>query len=431
LKLLMGKKIQVNLPTTLVNPSLVAAEGDPGDETQRNFRYQHAYGTILLISAATGLTPYEAIWCEHHEDLLAERSDSTYDAFQVKTRRPELGDWTLTDVAIRHSIKRFVMLHNKFGANIQRFVVVSNADFSSVSLDVTNINRLKNSPHSFLNAIWLSARPNQVRSPFDEVLAAMAVEFDCETETLFAVLRRTELVKGPNRDHFDSEVAHIHLPGLDDCRLLSAAMLNAVRDELIQKVYGASSLLIEDPRQHLPHIAGQTNPRLLAKRVAVSVVAECAEQKSGLIFRYQSSEPTLQIGSSGSQRDILRKKFIRGGLADQLPVMERRTLDTEARLMALAHAKPEAFDALMKQLEGVVQAECSEAQLEAQTNRITPSTPFGPLMLLSVFTRLKNIAEKAPGKVNNEPYECLVGVAGLLTEQCTVWWSEKFNLSVA
>lgn len=427
----MGKKIPLNSPITTLDPATVAASDDPGDETQRNFRYQHAYGAILLIAAATGLEPYKAIWCEHHEDLLAERSDSTYDAFQVKTRRAEIGDWTLRDEAIRHSIKRFVMLHNKFGTNIRRFIIVSNAEFLSVSLEVIDIQRLKRSPRSFLNAIWLCSQPNELNSPFDEVLEAMAAEFDCETKTLFAVLRRTELAKGPNRDHFDSEVAHLHLPKLAACRLFPASVLNAVRDELIQKVYGASSLLIEDPRQHLPHIVGEINPRILAKRVAVSVVAECVGQTSGMVFRYQTGEVTLKICSSGTQRDILREKFTRGGLVNQLPVMERRTLDTEARLMALAHAEPEAFDDFMKQLEGVVQAECSEAQLEAQANCLTSLTLFGPSMLVSVFTRLKKIAEKTPEKVNNEPYECLVGIAGLLTEQCTVWWSEKFNLSVA
>ena len=427
----MGKKLQPTSTPALPNPADVAAIGDPGDETQRNFRYQHAYGSILLIAAATGLNPYEAIWCEHHEDLLAERSDGTYDAYQVKTRRPEIGDWTLTEEPIRHSLKRFVDLHNQFGANINRFVIVSNAEFLTVGLGVSDIKKLKTSPRTFLKVIVGYNNAGEVGGTFAEVLTAMAADFGCDVEVLFAVLKRMELVKGPNRDHFDSEVAHIHLPKLKDCKLMPAAELNAVRDELIQKVYGASSLLIEDPRQHLPHVAGQANPRLLAKRVSVSVVAACVGQSSGMVFRYQTGDVTLAIGESGTQRDILRKKFVQGGLVDQLPLMERRTLDTEARLMALAHAGPDTFDGFLKQLEGVVQAECTEAQLVAQISRVSPTAPYGPAMLVSVFQRLKAIAENTPRKVDNEPYECLVGIAGLLTEQCTVWWSDKFNLHVA
>ena len=64
---------------------------DPGDETQRNFRYQNAYGVILLIAAGRGAKPYQSIWCEYHEDLLAECQDGTLDVYQIKTRKPEEG----------------------------------------------------------------------------------------------------------------------------------------------------------------------------------------------------------------------------------------------------------------------------------------------------------------------------------------------------
>ncbi len=407
----------------------MAATDDPGDETQRNFRYQHAYGAILLVAAAAGLHPYQAIWCEHHEDLLAERTDATYDAFQVKTRRPEIGDWTLADEAMRHSVKRFVELHHKFGSSIRLFYIVSNADFSAVGLQIQDLKKIKNSPVRLLEAVQGSSQVGDVPVPFMEVLAAMAIEFGCEQVELFAVLKRTKLLKGPNRDQFESEVAHMHLPKLAECRLLPAASLNAVRDEIIQKVYGASSLRIEDPRQHLPHIDGQSNPRLLAKRLEVSVVATCVMQSVNMVFRYQTGDSTLAIGGSGSQRDVLRAKFVKAGLVDQLPVMERRTLDTEQRLMELAHTLPDTFDDLLKQLEGVVQAECAEAQLVAQLSQASPTATYGPVMLASVFQRLKSIAEQTPRKVGHEPYECLVGIAGLLTEQCTVWWSDRFNLN--
>ena len=76
-------------PPVLPNPATTADTDDPGDATQRNYRYQHAYGAILLASARRGEVPYLAIWCEHHEDLLAERTDGTYDGYQIKTSQPE------------------------------------------------------------------------------------------------------------------------------------------------------------------------------------------------------------------------------------------------------------------------------------------------------------------------------------------------------
>ena len=91
------------LEPVVENPSQVADENDPGDAVQRSFRYQHAYGAILLIAGAANQRPYTAIWCEHHEDLLVERTDGHYEAYQVKTRRPGRGDWTLNDTDLKRS----------------------------------------------------------------------------------------------------------------------------------------------------------------------------------------------------------------------------------------------------------------------------------------------------------------------------------------
>ncbi len=52
-------------PTPLLPLSPVnVRSSDPGDATARNFRYQHAYGAMLLIAARCGDFPYVAIWCE-------------------------------------------------------------------------------------------------------------------------------------------------------------------------------------------------------------------------------------------------------------------------------------------------------------------------------------------------------------------------------
>ena len=52
------------------SPATIGAKGDPGDATARNYRYQYAYGVMLLIAAKRGAVPDLALWCEHHEDFL-------------------------------------------------------------------------------------------------------------------------------------------------------------------------------------------------------------------------------------------------------------------------------------------------------------------------------------------------------------------------
>lgn len=97
-------------PRLGADPSETRNSTDPGDATSRNFRYQHAYGVMLLVSAMRGLRPYAAIWCEQHEDFLAQRQDGSFDGYQIKTSRPELGAWTLKDGELTKSIGRFVDL---------------------------------------------------------------------------------------------------------------------------------------------------------------------------------------------------------------------------------------------------------------------------------------------------------------------------------
>lgn len=125
-------------------------DADPGDETARNFRYQYAYGVVLLVAAKSGERPYLALWCEHHEDFLAEGADGCVDGYQIKTRRPELGAWTLTDRETIKAIGRFVDLVTSFGDRINALYFVSNADFHSLIPEDSNEKRRGRCPGLFL-----------------------------------------------------------------------------------------------------------------------------------------------------------------------------------------------------------------------------------------------------------------------------------------
>jgi hypothetical protein len=121
-------------PTELpLNPAEVRDTSDPGDTTARNYRYQYGYGAILLVAARCGDRSYVALWCEHHEDFLAQRSDGRFDGYQVKTSRPELGAWTLRHPELVKSIGRFVDLVSMFGDHIGRLFFVSNTECDTVT----------------------------------------------------------------------------------------------------------------------------------------------------------------------------------------------------------------------------------------------------------------------------------------------------------
>lgn len=397
---------------------------DPGDEVLRKFRYQFAYGVILLAGAATGRLDYEAIWCEQHEDFLAERKDGTFDAWQVKTKEPELGRWELNNESLWKSVGRFVKLDQNYPRKIHRFKFVSNADFS----DSSAVDRIHLSP------LKLSAAVRGVKS-WDELTGAAKKGFEllkakigCAPENLFAVLQRLDWVVGPTDRAFEAELAQSHLPTLAECSNLGPSALARLRDGLIARVQEASSLFTDDPARHWValNLQLQSDPLLLAKRITVEDLILIVRDSVNGNFTYLPTFASLPLSGASERMDTLQKKMVRGGLAQHFEMMRRRSLSAEQVLIDLA-TRPDDGRSILSQLENLVLGECDEAHL-----RMSQYTePFGPRMLIDVQDRLKHMVEAQSERTFYQHYELLVGMAGLLTSECKVWWSEPFQLEVS
>lgn len=165
------------------------------------------------------------------------------------------------------------------------------------------------------------------------------------------------------------------------------------------------------------------DPFLMAKRFTKDHVLLVVRDYREASFRYLPSLASLELGGASGKMDTLKKKLAKGGLAGRYEVLRRRSLSAEEQLLDLVQ-RPGQEKGLCSQIENVVLAECDEAHLRASQ---TPAT-FGAAMLIDVQDRLKRIAEAEPTKVCRQPYDLLVGVAGLLTSECKVWWSEQFSM---
>lgn len=414
-----------------MSPAEVLAIGDPGDETQRNFRYQHGYGSILLIAGFSGSLSYKAIWCEHHEDVLAECNDSKFEAFQIKTRRPENGDWDLTDDEVKRSIHRFVKLHLQFGNAITKYAIVSNAEFMKCRWDIADRKKLKKSLVLLLDSVALSDGAPMTPFLFADVLTSLSEELKCSENDLLAILKKTQLIKGPPRDNFDTDISHNHLTKCSGCTHMDRATLNKIRDEIIQRVYLASSLQIDNPLQHLPIENAVAQTVMEGKRLTVDVVQECISGKGEVVFRYQPYETTLSLESQSEGKPVLQQKMEKGGLENMLKTMTRRVLSTEQSLLEKGYEPGGDTIKLLTQLESVVQAEFDEAENEVMLE-LKPDTPdYGRLVYAKFSARLKDLVTRTPELVAYQPYESLIGIGGLLTENCSIWWSEKFKIDAA
>ncbi len=250
------------------SPDSVLNITDPGDDIQRRFRYQNAHGVILFVAAIAGDAPYIAIWCENHEDLLAQRDDGTFDAYQIKTRQNEL--WTLGDDSLKHSIKRFIELNQQFPGKIHRYYFVSNMGPEKSNAQ----SKLGHNPVKFLKAVEQITSPKALEAPFNLSFEALHQYCQCEPLALISVLKKLNLVKGPGLDSYEAEIAHDHLASLQVCKDLPAATLATLRDDLIARIGKASSLSSNDPARHRYGLneADHLNPYLHAKKITTESV---------------------------------------------------------------------------------------------------------------------------------------------------------------
>lgn len=406
-----------------IDPVTTRDVRDPGDQTQRNFRYQHLYGVILLAAAACGSKPYIAVWCEHYEDFLCEHSDGSFDGVQVKTKKPELGPWKITDPELVKTIGRFVDLSARLGSKLRGFYFISNAECDHVTPESQDQNRRGRCPKLLLTEIRSVDVPDRIGAPFKAVFDQLQAECGCSETDLFSVLRRMDLVHGPSRNEIEAAVSNEHLAKVSGFESLASAELNRFRDQLVAIVHRASSLQVTDPNRHLQGVVGnlEHDPALAAKRlVVVEVMVPLAGEAPA--FQFQDA-PILTLGRP-SDSAVLDQKLIKGGLGQEIDYFRSRGRGAEYALMEDIVRRPQAYPALQTQIEQVVLGAVSEAHLRARSS----PAPFGSEMLIGVQDRLKAIATQSAAWVGNHGYDCLIGVAAMLTSECRVWWSERFEI---
>ena len=350
---------------------------DPGDETERNFRYQHQYGVVLLAAVRRGTLNYVALYCEHHEDFLAERPDGLFDGYQIKTSRPESGAWTLTSPALTKSIGRFVDLMTAFPDQIGKFVFVSNSDVDSVTSASTDDRRRGRCPGLMLDHVRSCREADEMQPPFRNTFEALAAELGAEKAQLFEVMRRLETVKGPSREDFDATLAQEHIGGLTECAHLAPGPLRELCNDLVARFHRAASLYVVDPDRHLAKISSGTtdDPVIMAKRFVIADVAFVPPPKANDTFRYQGP-PTISLGQPRPQR-ILERKLARGDVSDLVDYMKAREQAAEYHFLEEQAKDPVAAARQLRQVEEAVHGEC----LESYMARHTPGTPFGRVQI--------------------------------------------------
>lgn len=413
--------------TVNITPINQLDQSDPGDDVLRRFKYQHAYGVILLANGLMGQLPCLSIWCEQHEDFLVQIDDKKFDFYQIKTRQDGLSAWKVTEEKFKNSIKRFIEHEISFETQIDKFIFLTNYKY----YETTSVNDLDKSPISLKDAVDQASDVSRLCSPYIEVIQNQALEFDCTEEIMFSVWKKIELRNGPSLNDFDSVVPHKHLSQIKGCDILSAPELNRLRDELIGMIFKASSIPNDDPSMDwlVASITNGTDPRLEAKQITIEMfeekIMDFLDGNRTPTFMFSGTESPFSLNHHNSL-SILEKKAIKGGLNEmEILNLRRRTISAEQHLLKLTKSlSPEEAEKMLTHVDGVVSAICSDAYTESYSNSV-----FGRGMYKKALNRLRDQAKNHSTDVLKLQHDCLVGVAGILTEECKVWWSDKFDMT--
>ena len=277
------------------SPIEIRNQTDPGDETSRRDRYQFGYGGILLVGSLRGDLDYKAIWCEQHEDFLGEVSENLFDAYQVKTRKPELGAWKLSDDELTKSIDRFVKLKRDYPSSFRKFRFVSNAKFNN---SVAKAKRHL-SPVQLLAAVQNASKWDKLEDAEKKGFEYLQEKIRVDAEELFDVLKKVDFANGPSLENFEDVLAQTHIAKLSQCSNYNATSLRRVLEILIHKIHQASSLVTTDPAVHYVALNAKCrmDPLLRAKRVSLEDVVLTVREVR-ISFPYLPSLASLNLGTA-------------------------------------------------------------------------------------------------------------------------------------
>ena len=104
--------------------------------------------------------------------------------------------------------------------------------------------------------------------------------------------------------------------------------------------------------------------------------------------------------------------------------MKAREQATEYYFLEEQAKDPAAAARQLRQVEETVHGDCLESFMALQTL----GSSFGQAMFNDVSTRLRSLETQRKDLLGGAPYELLIGTAALLTGDCRVWWSDRFQL---
>ncbi|WP_171006485.1 dsDNA nuclease domain-containing protein [Pseudomonas sp. 2FG] len=396
-------------------------QSDRGDETQALFMYQWAAGVVLLAGALASLNEYVAIWCEHHDDLLAELPTGGFHAIQVKTVSAQGASWTCSDSGFVDAVRKFAEHEAKYSSQLQQYIFFSNAKPYIPGATAKAATKLASSPFRVRDECRIAADEGCIPAPYKASFDALVKASGTAPATVFKVLRKLEFQVGPPLEGFREHLSSV-IGGVPVCKQFTLEWLEKLRDELLLLVGKASSLDVPslDFYASILQQDGRPEAAVRGKRISVEDFEIALKQHPSGGFRYAEVGGHLRLGKASGQMEVLRQKMNAGFVGAYFDSVWLQAMAAERRLMERAHEDPDAALRITNQLEGVMLVECQNAEAEAALE--VDERRRGLLIYQRILQRTDELTRHDRASVENERAETLRGVAGLLSGSCKFAW---------
>lgn len=384
---------------------------DAGAETQARFHYQHectARSCIPLLLENHVI----AVVCEEHEDFVVFYEGDEPELVSVKHREPSQGPWTISALCtggVGHLFDRWLGVGGR-----ARCRLMTNAGLSPAPREAG----------AFAEACH--SRSDEEISPWLPDLQRRLAAAEGDEVSVRTFAKSLSIESGlPSKSHLAAvNLRDLMIPALEALGLASTVAQHHY-ERLLVEIASANRDATGDPIDLVEYAA---DPHRLDRALAVdrrlgrrTITRERA--------RRALAAPALgevQLGGADLDGDVptpsrLRQKLSRGGLGPT-------GIDTAMRLRASWYAFEAAhrmnipggdpvFDDLRLRVQELVAA--CEARIDRSAN-------YAPEMYLDVRESVTTSALKkqTPFPLDDK---LLQGLVFQLTDECTVWWSERFE----
>lgn len=408
------------------NPANVLDTGDPGDDTIARFKYQFCIVAINALKMIVSPDSAKSIICENFEDLIVEQNDGKFIAVQVKTRARHRPLFKLTDVDVEKSLVRFIKLDVQFPGKFTAFQFVTNHELWTEKENSSNFDW-------FLKEVAVSPKVKGLHktNPKRVAVERLAEESATSPEHVISVLLRTECVSRREDVSSIERAVSDAITQCEQCTDLPYQTVLKLADDLIGAAFQASSKGRNTLVAQLYAIDAKfeevfAEASLEGKRIDLAVVTRIIED------RLLPEEELVDIAGMVSLEDLpngltrMVQKMAKGGV-ETIRIQHMtdlvRSLEALEVRWATRHGREKA-KSMIGDLLARTLTECVEAQVEASL----VGTPYGSKQYSAIKERLERKHTRERDTLYGCKVEHLIGAAGVLTEECKVWWSEKFEL---